>query len=333
MNPPNVARKPDENPKTQRNPNFTLPSLSLFREWMENLSAAIAPCRALQSDMDLRWLPAEASAFNGTERLRAQELSLVTHLLLATLMFVPLFGSISPSPGVGKPRGTHGPLILPDWSGWKRTLLADSPGNPHPGKGGGGDRNPLPPTKGSLPIFSWLQQAPPGNIRNLAPRLPVEPSLVGPPEISIVPHGPLGVPWEKEFNDSQGPGGPTGYGRNGKDGVGDRDGPSAGNNDYGFGTPGPPGRGGVGYPECLMCPLPKFTEEARKSKYQGTVTLLVVITADGRATNIRVSRGLGMGLDEEAVAAVRGWKFKPARAPDGRPVAVTTPIEVTFRLL
>jgi TonB family protein len=59
---------------------------------------------------------------------------------------------------------------------------------------------------------------------------------------------------------------------------------------------------------------------------------MVVIQADGRATDIHVSQGLGLGLDEKAIEAVRAWRFKPALGPDGRPAAVRMPIEVTFRL-
>jgi TonB family protein len=59
---------------------------------------------------------------------------------------------------------------------------------------------------------------------------------------------------------------------------------------------------------------------------------MAVITADGRATNIRVAKGLGMGLDEKAIEAVRTWRFRPAVGPDGKAAAVSTPIEVVFRL-
>jgi protein TonB len=76
-----------------------------------------------------------------------------------------------------------------------------------------------------------------------------------------------------------------------------------------------------------------FSDEAVKAKYQGVVLLRIVVTVDGRATNIQVVKGLGMGLDDKAIEAVRGWRFRPATGPDGRASAVTTLIEVTFRLL
>jgi TonB family protein len=84
--------------------------------------------------------------------------------------------------------------------------------------------------------------------------------------------------------------------------------------------------------ECLECPPPTYPKEARKKKKEGTVVLQVTITAEGRATNITVVKGLGSGLDEKALEAVRNWKFKPAYGPGGRPIPVYVTIEVNFRL-
>jgi protein TonB len=63
------------------------------------------------------------------------------------------------------------------------------------------------------------------------------------------------------------------------------------------------------------------------------VVLRVVITTDGRATNIQVVNGPGMGLEDNAVAAVRTWRFKPATGPNGTPVAVVTLLQVKFSLI
>ena len=62
------------------------------------------------------------------------------------------------------------------------------------------------------------------------------------------------------------------------------------------------------------------------------VVLMVVITLDGRATNIQVVKSPGLGLDEKAIEAVRQWKFRPAVGPGGKSVPAQVPIEVTFRL-
>jgi TonB family protein len=92
------------------------------------------------------------------------------------------------------------------------------------------------------------------------------------------------------------------------------------------------GTGGTTVPTCVYCPDPLYSPKARAAKYEGTVVLNVVVTAEGRAEQIAVVKGTGLGLEENAIAAVKEWKFKPAVGPDGNPVAVRIPIEVTFRL-
>jgi len=92
------------------------------------------------------------------------------------------------------------------------------------------------------------------------------------------------------------------------------------------------GIGGTTIPGCIRCRPPNYTDQARAAKYQGTVLLQVTVTADGRAKNIAIVKDPGRGLGARAVEAVRDWKFKPAVGPDGNPVAVLIPIDVTFRL-
>jgi len=89
---------------------------------------------------------------------------------------------------------------------------------------------------------------------------------------------------------------------------------------------------GVTAPVLLFKREPEYTEEARQAKYQGTVLLYIEVDPSGKATNIRVQRSLGLGLDEKAIEAVRQWKFKPG-TKDGIPVPVSATIEVNFRSL
>jgi protein TonB len=84
-------------------------------------------------------------------------------------------------------------------------------------------------------------------------------------------------------------------------------------------------------PRAIYAPEPEFSEEARKSKYQGEVTLLAIIGADGLPRNLTVVRSLGMGLDEKAMETVRTWRFDPAKK-DGHAVAVQMNIIVNFHL-
>jgi protein TonB len=84
-------------------------------------------------------------------------------------------------------------------------------------------------------------------------------------------------------------------------------------------------------PRQLKSRNPKFSEQARRDKVQGVVLLLLVVTREGRVVDVRVKDGLGHGLDENAIKAVRKWKFAPA-TKDGKPVAVQLSVEVDFHL-
>jgi TonB family protein len=93
-----------------------------------------------------------------------------------------------------------------------------------------------------------------------------------------------------------------------------------------------PGWGGVTVPVCVYCPNPSYTDQARAAKFNGSVILQVVVTAEGRVENISVVRKAGYGLEQNAIETVRKWQFKPATGPNGKPVSTIVPIEVTFRL-
>ena len=62
------------------------------------------------------------------------------------------------------------------------------------------------------------------------------------------------------------------------------------------------------------------------------MVLSVEVDQTGRTRNLRVSRGVGLGLDEKAIEAVKQWLFKPGLR-NGKPVIVRAQIEVNFRLL
>jgi TonB family protein len=86
---------------------------------------------------------------------------------------------------------------------------------------------------------------------------------------------------------------------------------------------------GMTPPHCIKQKRPEFTEQVRKDKVQGVVTLAAVVTRGGNLVNVRVMNGCGRGQDEEAGKVVRTWKFKPA-IKDGKPVAVQIFVEVDF---
>jgi TonB family protein len=92
------------------------------------------------------------------------------------------------------------------------------------------------------------------------------------------------------------------------------------------------GIGGIGFPKCIACPDPSYSDQARSAKVSGIVVLHLIVTAEGQASNIQVKRSLGYGLDEQAVEAVGNWRFEPAVGPEDKPVPVWTNIEVNFRI-
>jgi TonB family protein len=66
---------------------------------------------------------------------------------------------------------------------------------------------------------------------------------------------------------------------------------------------------------------PTFTADALARKVQGRVVLELVVNRAGRAENVRVVMPLDPGLDEQAIAAARQWRFEPGRLA-GTPVDV-----------
>jgi TonB family protein len=90
------------------------------------------------------------------------------------------------------------------------------------------------------------------------------------------------------------------------------------------------GAKGYSYPKCVYCPQPKYTSDAFAHKFQGSLTLTAVITAQGRAEDVKTVKTLPYGLTDNAIEAVKKWRFKPATGPDGKPAAVRQKIEVGF---
>ncbi len=83
--------------------------------------------------------------------------------------------------------------------------------------------------------------------------------------------------------------------------------------------------------QVLSHPRPEYTAEAKQLKIQGDVVLEVRFSADGRVHVIRVVRGLGHGLDEQAIRVAEETQFKPATR-DGKPVDTTTYYRIDFQL-
>jgi len=221
---------------------------------------------------------------------------------------------------------------------------------PGPGGGGGGggrrDRSPAPKAErlGHARVSSPLPPRRPAPVAAPAvpqpePPKPVLPAEPLPPIIAPVVPIPAdqrdrtGVLEESRADaGSHGPGAGGGTGSGTGTGVGEGDGPGVGPGSGG-GTGGGPYRPGSGIepPTVLREVKPTYTESARQRGITGEVVLEVVVQRDGSVRVGRVIQGLGSGLDERAIEAVRQWRFSPARRM-GQPVDVIVEVVVEFRL-
>jgi len=88
---------------------------------------------------------------------------------------------------------------------------------------------------------------------------------------------------------------------------------------------------GVSAPVVVKQVKPQYTAEARRAKVEGTVTLEAIVETDGTVGDVTVTKGLEPGLDEQAVKALRLWRFEPGKK-DGKAVRVRITLEMTFTL-
>jgi len=89
--------------------------------------------------------------------------------------------------------------------------------------------------------------------------------------------------------------------------------------------------GAVKSPVLLSHSEPRFNAIARKLKYSGTTLISMTIDTDGAPKNLRVVRPIGLGLDDQAIAAAAQYRFRPATEND-LPVAVQVNVEVNFQI-
>jgi protein TonB len=89
--------------------------------------------------------------------------------------------------------------------------------------------------------------------------------------------------------------------------------------------------GDVKAPIKEYAPPPQYTEIARKARIQGVVIVQAIVTKTGDVQDVKVLKGLPMGLDTAAADAVKKWKFKPATL-NGKPVDVYYNLTVNFTL-
>jgi TonB family protein len=89
---------------------------------------------------------------------------------------------------------------------------------------------------------------------------------------------------------------------------------------------------GVKGPELIHKVEPPYAPAAKQARIEGTTVLSVVIDKEGVPHTVQVKKSLDAGLDQNAIDAVKQWRFRPAWL-NGQPVAVQATVEVKFRLL
>jgi len=191
--------------------------------------------------------------------------------------------------------------------------------------GGGGSNDHTPVAKGQPPKFAPVQITPP-KIPVVTTRVMPEPAIEAVTNLKMadtnMPN--LGLPTSNSAGTSLGEGKGTGVGSGNGPGLG-----SGFNGNLGGGIRHV--GGDVSQPVLLNQIQPEFSEEARRTKTPGVVTVGLIVDAKGMPQNVHVARGVGMGLDEKAIEAVKQYRFKPAME-NGKPVAVEMNVIVDFEI-
>ncbi|HWY07088.1 MAG TPA: energy transducer TonB [Candidatus Acidoferrales bacterium] len=299
-------------------------SSSWLRRVSENIRLALSlPHTRLHS---ANGAPAPFSSVETSTRYgSAQGISAFAHVAILGGLLLVLASTTGKVPGLNST-----PLGGPDHEFRFFPPPELKPGTPSLGLRGSSSGNESElARKGNLVPPSSMPLAPPRLTHSDHEELPVAPAMFDPNAPAAVPIiTDLGLPWMNRDTNSAGRDKGHGIGNHSGNGMGDDDGNGAGAGD----TEGNYANA-VSQPACLHCPEPPYTDEARKAKLQGSVTLRVLISADGRALRIQVVKGLGSGLDEQAVQAIRAWHFAPARDARRQPVPTWVTIETRFQLL
>jgi protein TonB len=192
--------------------------------------------------------------------------------------------------------------------------------------GGGGNPGAAPVSQGNPPKFAVEVLNPPKAPPMEDPKIKIETTVDVDPNLKMAKTDllDLGLPNSPNVGTSLGNGHGAGLGSGNGSGIGPG---SGGNMGGGVKRVG----GGVLAPVVLFAPEPEFSEEARKAKASGNVLVYLQVDTNGHPMNIRVVRGIGLGLDQKAIEAVSHYKFKPA-TENGHPVTVEMQVDVNFQI-
>lgn len=255
--------------------------------------------------------------------------AVVNGSILAVVLF---FGARKIISTVTKPQLTSTNIELKDLTTYKAPKAAIAAG----GGGGGGDRSAIDALKGHLPKIEKNPILAPQAQTVEHPKLAIEPAIDVQKNITLADNPLLPNIGVKSSSNvrlaSNGTGSGGGMGSGSGGGLG-----SGSGNGYGAGSGGNTGGGvyrvggDVSNPVLVRSVEAEFSEEARRAKYQGAVTVSFIIDAQGNVHNPRVVRALGMGLDEQAIKAIMQYKFKPA-IKNGKAVSVYFSVAIDFHI-
>ncbi len=271
---------------------------------------------------------------SGQRSSGAAIVSLLSHLAFLLILYVGIRVV---------PAGQAPEAVKPPEPNYQLVFRAE-PG-PGGGGGGGGNKSPEPPRRVELPGKDRMTVP-------VAPKAPVTPPKQEPPkDVEPPPVPQMTIPVQSlssgavpvagvidrtavPSGTSQGAGTGGGAGTGAGTGVGSGQGSGLGAG-YGGGTGGGAYRpgSGVSQPTLVSQVKPQYTTEAMRAKIQGKVWLEVVVMPDGRPGDIKIARSLDrtFGLDEEAMKAMRMWRFRPGMR-QGAAVPTIIVVEMEFSL-
>ena len=189
-------------------------------------------------------------------------------------------------------------------------------------RGNGPTAAPVSPTPAVRPVEHPREQPPIAIAYGLQPSTAGVDTLVGVLE-PLRPNRP----------DSRGLGADAGAGGGPGDGIGPGGGNEVGSGGPGGAGEGPGGTGGAIPPRVLRKIPPEYTAEAMQAKVQGMAVLEAVVMPDGSVGDVRIVRSVDavFGLDQQAIHAVKAWRFAPGTS-GGQAIPMLVTIELTFTL-
>jgi protein TonB len=190
---------------------------------------------------------------------------------------------------------------------------------------------PAPSPKPALPAAPPPPPAATELVARPAPEPTPEPAPAASPPSSAGAPAPAAAEGAGGSGGGVGTGIGTGVGSGSGSGIGNGIGSGVGDG-AGDGTEGDGTGAGGSFAKVLEGPRPPYPRDALRAQWEGAVRVRVIVAPDGSAASVVVRATSGHEvLDRAAVAAVRKWRFAPARRA-GQPILSRADLTVRFRL-